>query len=227
MIEIQNVTKIFPNGVRALNDISVTINKGDFVFLVGPSGAGKSTFLKMLFREEIPTMGKILVDGKDIVTMPESRVPYLRRNLGIVLQDFQLLKNRTVAENVAFGLRVVGVSDAVINTRIQEALEQVGLSHKRRMFPTELSGGEQQRVCIARAIVNNPLVLITDEPTGNLNPMISDEIIKLFLEINMRGTTIIMATHNEKIVNKLRRRVLALMDGTIIKDEECGTYAYE
>lgn len=227
MIEIQNVTKIFPNGVRALNDISVTINKGDFVFLVGPSGAGKSTFLKMLFREEIPTMGKILVDGKDIVTMPGSRVPYLRRNLGIVLQDFQLLKNRTVAENVAFGLRVVGVSDAVINTRIQEALEQVGLSHKRRMFPTELSGGEQQRVCIARAIVNNPLVLITDEPTGNLNPMISDEIIKLFLEINMRGTTIIMATHNEKIVNKLRRRVLALMDGTIIKDEECGTYAYE
>ncbi|MDD2624928.1 MAG: cell division ATP-binding protein FtsE [Candidatus Riflebacteria bacterium] len=227
MIEIQNVTKIFPNGVRALNDISVTINKGDFVFLVGPSGAGKSTFLKMLFREEIPTMGKILVDGKDIVTMPGSRVPYLRRNLGIVLQDFQLLKNRTVAENVAFGLRVVGVSDAVINTRIQEALEQVGLSHKRRMFPTELSGGEQQRVCIARAIVNNPLVLITDEPTGNLDPMISDEIIKLFLEINMRGTTIIMATHNEKIVNKLRRRVLALMDGTIIKDEECGTYAYE
>lgn len=227
MIEIQNVTKIFPNGVRALNDISVTINKGDFVFLVGPSGAGKSTFLKMLFREEILTMGKILVDGKDIVTMPGSRVPYLRRNLGIVLQDFQLLKNRTVAENVAFGLRVVGVSDAVINTRIQEALEQVGLSHKRRMFPTELSGGEQQRVCIARAIVNNPLVLITDEPTGNLDPMISDEIIKLFLEINMRGTTIIMATHNEKIVNKLRRRVLALMDGTIIKDEECGTYAYE
>ena len=227
MIEIQNVTKIFPNGVRALNDISVTINKGDFVFLVGPSGAGKSTFLKMLFREEVPTMGKILVDGKDIVTMPESRVPYLRRNLGIVLQDFQLLKNRTVAEKVAFGLRVVGVSDAVINTRIQEALEQVGLSHKRRMFPTELSGGEQQRVCIARAIVNNPLVLITDEPTGNLDPMISDEIIKLFLEINMRGTTIIMATHNEKIVNKLRRRVLALMDGTIIKDEECGTYAYE
>jgi cell division transport system ATP-binding protein len=190
-------------------------------------GAGKVLFLKMLFREEIPTLGKILVDGKDIVTMPESRVPYLRRNLGIVLQDFQLLKNRTVAENVAFGLRVVGVSDAVINTRIQEALEQVGLSHKRRMFPTELSGGEQQRVCIARAIVNNPLVLITDEPTGNLDPMISDEIIKLFLEINMRGTTIIMATHNEKIVNKLRRRVLALMDGTIIKDEECGTYAYE
>lgn len=227
MIEIQNVTKIFSNGVRALNDISVTINKGDFVFLVGPSGAGKSTFLKMLFREEVPTTGKILVDGKDIVTMPESRVPYLRRNLGIVLQDFQLLKNRTVAENVAFGLRVVGVSDTVINTRIQEALEQVGLSHKRRMFPTELSGGEQQRVCIARAIVNNPLLLITDEPTGNLDPMISDEIIKLFLEINTRGTTIIMATHNEKIVNKLRKRVLALMDGTIIKDEECGTYAYE
>lgn len=227
MIELKKVTKIFPNGVRALNDISLTINKGDFVFLVGPSGAGKSTFLCMLFREDVPTSGQILVDGKDITTMPESRVPYLRRNLGIVLQDFQLLKNRTVAENVAFGLRVIGVAEKVINNRVQEALEQVGLSHKRRMFPTELSGGEQQRVCIARAIVNNPLVLITDEPTGNLDPIISDEIIKLFLEINNRGTTIIMATHNEKIVNKLRKRVLALMDGTIVKDEECGTYAYE
>ena len=227
MIELKKVTKIFPNGVRALNDISLTINKGDFVFLVGPSGAGKSTFLRMLFREDVPTSGQILVDGKDITTMPESRVPYLRRNLGIVLQDFQLLKNRTVAENVAFGLRVIGVAEKVINNRVQEALEQVGLSHKRRMYPTELSGGEQQRVCIARAIVNNPLVLITDEPTGNLDPIISDEIIKLFLEINNRGTTIIMATHNEKIVNKLRKRVLALMDGTIVKDEECGTYAYE
>ena len=227
MIELQKVTKICPNGVRALKDISLTINKGDFIFLVGPSGAGKSTFLRMLFREDVPTSGKILIDGKDITTMPESRVPYLRRNLGIVLQDFQLLKNRTVAENVAFGLRVIGVSGSVINTRVQEALEQVGLSHKRKMFPTELSGGEQQRVCIARAIVNNPLVLITDEPTGNLDPIISDEIIKLFLEINNRGTTIIMATHNEKIVNKLRKRVVALMEGTIVKDEESGTYAYE
>ncbi len=227
MIEIQNVTKIFPNGVRALNNISVNINRGDFVFLVGPSGAGKSTLLRMLFREDVPTTGKILVDGKNIVTMPRSRVPYLRRNLGIVLQDFQLLNNRTVAENVAFGLRVVGISESVINTRIQEALEQVGLSHKRRMFPSELSGGEQQRVCIARAIVNNPLLLITDEPTGNLDPIISDEIIKLFLNINRRGTTIIMATHNEKIVNKLRKRVLALTEGVIVKDEECGTYAYE
>jgi cell division transport system ATP-binding protein len=227
MIEIQNVTKIFPNGVRALNNISVTINRGDFVFLVGPSGAGKSTLLRMLFREDVPTTGKIMVDGKNIVTMPDSRVPFLRRNLGIVLQDFQLLKNRTVAENVAFGLRVVGISEAVINTRVQEALEQVGLSHKRRMFPGELSGGEQQRVCIARAIVNNPLLLITDEPTGNLDPIISDEIIKLFLNINRRGTTIIMATHNEKIVNKLRKRVLALAEGIIVKDEACGTYAYE
>jgi cell division transport system ATP-binding protein len=227
MIEIQNVTKIFPNGVRALNNISVTINRGDFVFLVGPSGAGKSTLLRMLFREDVPTTGKIIVDGKNIATMPENRVPFLRRNLGIVLQDFQLLKNRTVAENVAFGLRVVGISESVINTRVQEALEQVGLSHKRRMFPGELSGGEQQRVCIARAIVNNPLLLITDEPTGNLDPIISDEIIKLFLNINKRGTTIIMATHNEKIVNKLRKRVLALTEGVIVKDEACGTYAYE
>ncbi len=227
MIELQGVTRIFPNGVRALNNISLTINPGDFVFLVGPSGAGKSTFLRMLFREDVPTEGKILIDGKDITTMPEGRVPYLRRNLGIVLQDFQLLKRRTVAENVAFGLRVVGASASVIITRVQEALEQVGLSHKRRMFPTELSGGEQQRVCIARAIVNNPLILITDEQTGNLDPMISQEIMQLFLEINARGTTVVMATHNHNLVNKLRKRVLALVDGQIVKDEACGTYAYE
>ncbi len=227
MIELQGVTRIFPNGVRALNNINVSIGAGDFVFLVGPSGAGKSTFLRMLFREDLPTEGKILIDGKDITTMPENRVPFLRRNLGIVLQDFQLLKRRTVAENVAFGLRVIGASATVINTRVQEALEQVGLSHKRRMFPTELSGGEQQRVCIARAIVNNPLILITDEPTGNLDPMISQEIMQLFLEINARGTTVVMATHNHNLVNKMRKRVLALVDGQIVKDEACGTYAYE
>ncbi len=227
MIELQGVTRIFPNGVRALNNINVSIGAGDFVFLVGPSGAGKSTFLRMLFREDLPTEGKILIDGKDITTMPENRVPFLRRNLGIVLQDFQLLKRRTVAENVAFGLRVIGASATVINTRVQETLEQVGLSHKRRMFPTELSGGEQQRVCIARAIVNNPLILITDEPTGNLDPMISQEIMQLFLEINARGTTVVMATHNHNLVNKMRKRVLALVDGQIVKDEACGTYAYE
>jgi len=227
MIELQSVTKIYPNGVRALNTINLLIQAGDFVFLVGPSGAGKSTFLRILFREEFPTEGKILVDGKDIVSMPESRVPYLRRNMGIVLQDFQLLKHRTVAENVAFGLRVIGASESVINDRLQEALEQVGLSHKRRMFPDELSGGEQQRVCIARAIVSNPLILITDEPTGNLDPMISMEIMQLFLEINAKGTTVVMATHNHNIVNKLRKRVIALVDGRIVKDEAGGTYAYE
>ncbi len=227
MIDLQGVTKIYPNGVRALNNIHLSIQAGDFVFLVGPSGAGKSTFLRLLFREEVPTEGKVMVDGKDISSMPESRVPFLRRNMGIVLQDFQLLKRRTVAENVAFGLRVIGASDSVINNRVQEALEQVGLSHKRRMFPDELSGGEQQRVCIARAIVNNPLILITDEPTGNLDPMISMEIMHLFLEINSRGTTVIMATHNHNLVNKLRKRVVALVEGRILKDEPGGTYAYE
>lgn len=227
MVDLRNVSKIYSNGVRALNNISLAINPGDFVFLVGPSGAGKSTFLRILFREEIPTEGQILIDGKDIVSMPESRIPYLRRNMGIVLQDFQLLKRRTVAENVAFGLRVLGAPDSVINDRVQEALEQVGLSHKRRMFPNELSGGEQQRVCIARAIVNNPLILITDEPTGNLDPMISLEVMQLFLEINSKGTTIIMATHNHNLVNKLRKRVVALVEGRIIKDEPSGTYAYE
>lgn len=227
MIELQGVTKIFPNGVRALDNINLTINQGDFVFLVGPSGAGKSTFLRMLFREDKPTEGKILIDGKDITSMPESRIPYLRRNLGIVLQDFQLLKRRTVAENVAFGMRVIGASESLINSRVQEALEQVGLSHKRKFYPYELSGGEQQRVCIARAIINNPLVLVTDEPTGNLDPMISQEIMQLFLRINARGTTVIMATHNHNLVNKLRKRVLALVSGQIVKDEENGTYAYE
>lgn len=227
MIELKKVSKIYPNGVRALNGISLSIPPGDFVFLVGPSGAGKSTFLRILFREEVPTEGQIMIDGKDIVSMPDSRVPYLRRNMGIVLQDFQLLKRRTVAENVAFGLRVIGAPESVIQDRVQEALEQVGLSHKRRMFPDEISGGEQQRVCIARAIVNNPLILVTDEPTGNLDPMISLEIIQLFLEINMRGTTVIMATHNHNLVNKLRKRVVALVEGKIIKDESNGTYAYE
>lgn len=227
MIELQNVTKIYPNGVRALNNVSLSVPRGDFVFLVGPSGAGKSTFLRMLFREELPTEGHLIIDGKDISDMPESRVPFLRRNMGIVLQDFQLLQRRTVSENVAFGLRVLGTPDNVIQARVQEALEQVGLSHKRRMFPDELSGGEQQRVCIARALVNNPLILITDEPTGNLDPMISFEIMQLFLEINARGTTIIMATHNHNLVNKLRKRVVALVEGRIIKDEPGGTYAYE
>lgn len=227
MIELQNVTKIYPNGVRALNNVSLSVPRGDFVFLVGPSGAGKSTFLRLLFREELPTEGHLIIDGKDVSDMPESRVPFLRRNMGIVLQDFQLLQRRTVSENVAFGLRVLGTPDNIIQARVQEALEQVGLSHKRRMFPDELSGGEQQRVCIARALVNNPLILITDEPTGNLDPMISYEIMQLFLEINTRGTTIIMATHNHNLVNKLRKRVVALVEGRIIKDEPGGTYAYE
>ena len=227
MIEFRKVTKIYPNGVRALKDISLNVEAGDFIFLVGPSGAGKSTFLRLLFREELPSEGSIVVDGKDITTMSDSRVPYLRRNMGIVLQDFQLLKRRTVLENVGFGLRVRGADDGMITARVQEALEQVGLSHKRRMFPDELSGGEQQRVCIARAIVNSPMLLITDEPTGNLDPMISLEIMQLFLEINSRGTTIVMATHNHNLVNKLRRRVVALVDGQVIKDEQQGTYAYE
>ncbi|MFZ2961093.1 MAG: cell division ATP-binding protein FtsE [Candidatus Ozemobacteraceae bacterium] len=227
MIKLDKVTKIYPNGVRALNAISLDVAAGDFLFLVGPSGAGKSTFLRMLFREEVPTEGKIFVDGKDIVSMAESRIPYLRRNMGIVLQDFQLLKMRTVAENVAFGLRVIGATEETIHARVQEVLEQVGLSHKRRMFPDELSGGEQQRVCIARALVNNPLILITDEPTGNLDPMTSLEIMHLFMEINSHGTTVIMATHNHHLVNKLRKRVVALVEGRIIKDEANGTYAYE
>ena len=227
MIKLRNVSKIYANGVRALQNVNLGVQVGDFVFLVGPSGAGKSTFLRILFREELPTEGEVLIDGKDIASMHESSVPYLRRNMGIVLQDFQLLRRRTVAENVAFALRVIGASESTIHSKVQEALEQVGLSHKRRMFPDELSGGEKQRVCIARAIINNPRILITDEPTGNLDPMISLEIMQLFLTINSRGTTVIMATHNHNLVNKLRNRVIALVEGKIVKDEVSGTYAYE
>lgn len=227
MIIFENVTKIYPNGVRALNNISIKIEKGDFVFVVGPSGAGKSTFLKLIFREEIPTTGSIIIDSKNIVELPEYQIPYLRRNMGIVLQDFQLLKRRTVFENVSFALRVVNYPENKIQAKVQEALELVGLSHKRKMFPDELSGGEQQRVCIARAIVNDPLILISDEPTGNLDPMTSLDILQIFLDINNKGTTVIMATHNHYLVNKLRKRVVALVDGKIVKDEPFGTYSYE
>jgi len=227
LIQLQNVTKIYPNGVKALIDITLRIRKGEFVFLVGPSGAGKSTLTKLLYREELPSRGQIIFNGKNVVRMRPGDVPYLRRKIGMVFQDFRLLSQKTVAENVAFALEVIGASNREIKKTVPAVLNMVGLSEKAGVFPNHLSGGEQQRVCVARAIVNNPILIIADEPTGNLDPETSWELMKLFLEINRRGTTIIMATHAWDIVNAMKKRVVELTGGKIVRDEEEGAYRYE
>ena len=227
MISFINVTKSYSNGARALNNISLKISKGDFVFLVGPSGAGKSTFLKLIYRGETPSDGQILVDGRNIEQLPDEKVPYLRRNVGVVFQDFKLLPRRTVFENVAYALRVTEIPESVIRSSVANVLDQVGLDHKQESYPDELSGGEEQRVNIARALVGEPAILLTDEPTGNLDPEIGREILSLFQAINNRGTTVIVATHNDVLVNSLRKRVIALRDGQLTKDEEFGTYSYD
>jgi cell division transport system ATP-binding protein len=227
MIQMYNVSKVYDNGVRALDNINVEIERGEFIFLIGPSGAGKSTFLKLIFREELPTEGHVIIDGRNIESLKEARVPFLRRNIGVVFQDFKLLMNRTVFENVAFALRVTGVKDSLVERQTRNALDMVGLLHKARMLPSQISGGEQQRVCIARALVNDPAILITDEPTGNLDPDISGDIMKMLKEINMRGTTVIMATHSKTIVDRMRERVIVLKEGRVINDMERGVYSYE
>ena len=209
------------------NGISVNIKQGEFVYVVGPSGAGKSTFIKLMYREEKPTSGEVIVAGINLTTLKNSRVPYLRRQLGVVFQDFKLLPRLTVYENVAFALEVIEEQPSVIRKRVMEVLELVGLKHKVRMLPNELSGGEQQRVSIARSIVNRPKVLIADEPTGNLDPDTSWEIMNIFEEINRQGTTIWMATHNREIVNTIRKRVIAIEGGMIVRDEYGGDYGYE
>ncbi|RDU37613.1 cell division ATP-binding protein FtsE [Neobacillus piezotolerans] len=227
MIEMQNVYKKYPNGVTAVSGIDVRINQGEFVYVVGPSGAGKSTFIKMMYREEVPTSGTILINGVNIAKLKLKRVPIFRRNLGVVFQDFKLLPMKTVYENVAFALEVIEEHPKYIKKRVMEVLDLVNLKHKARMLPTELSGGEQQRVSIARSIVNSPKVVIADEPTGNLDPDTSWEIMKIFEEINTRGTTIVMATHNREIVNTIRHRVIAIEEGRIVRDEQRGDYGYE
>jgi len=227
MIQMSNVIKKYPNGVVATNGISVNIKQGEFVYVVGPSGAGKSTFIKLMYREEKPTSGEVIVAGINLTTLKNSRVPYLRRQLGVVFQDFKLLPRLTVYENVAFALEVIEEQPSVIRKRVMEVLELVGLKHKVRMLPNELSGGEQQRVSIARSIVNKPKVLIADEPTGNLDPDTSWEIMNIFEEINRQGTTILMATHNREIVNTIRKRVIAIEGGMIVRDEYGGDYGYE
>jgi cell division transport system ATP-binding protein len=227
MIEMQDVYKTYPNGVVALNGVNVRIKQGEFVYVVGPSGAGKSTLVKMMYREEKPTSGTIMVNGVNLAKLKDSRVPLLRRHIGVVFQDFKLLPKLTVYENVAFALEVIEESPKVIRKKVMEVLELVGLKNKVRSYPDELSGGEQQRVSIARSIVNSPKIVIADEPTGNLDPETSWGIMELFEKINNRGTTIVMATHNREIVNTIRRRVIAMENGKIVRDEAKGEYGYE
>ncbi|NNV06879.1 cell division ATP-binding protein FtsE [Geobacillus sp. C56-T2] len=227
MIEMQDVYKTYPNGVVALNGVNVRIKQGEFVYVVGPSGAGKSTFIKMMYREEKPTKGSIMVNGVNLAKLKDNKVPLLRRQIGIVFQDFKLLPKLNVYENVAFALEVIEESPKAIRKKVMEVLDLVGLKHKVRSYPNELSGGEQQRVSIARSIVNSPKIVIADEPTGNLDPETSWGIMELFEKINDRGTTIVMATHNKEIVNATRRRVIAIENGKIVRDEARGEYGYD
>ncbi len=227
MIEMQDVWKEYGNGVAALSGISVQIKQGNFVFVVGPSGAGKSTFIKLMYREERPTKGHIFVGGFNIEKLRERQIPIMRRHIGAVFQDYKLLPKLTVAENIAFALEVIEASRRMINRRVAEVLELVGLSDKGKMFPRELSGGEQQRIGVARALVNKPSVIIADEPTGNLDPENSWAILKLFERVNDQGTTIVMATHNRELVNACKKRVIAIENGQIVRDQERGEYGYE
>lgn len=227
MIEMQDVWKEYPNGTHALNGISVHIQKGEFVYVVGPSGAGKSTFIKLMYREVRPTKGHIFVNGFNMQRLKDRKIPLLRRSIGVVFQDFKLLPQLTAGENVSFALEVIGLSHKQIRRRVHDVLEQVGLGDKADVLPSHLSGGEQQRVAVARALANNPAVIIADEPTGNLDPDTSWGIMKLFQHINELGTTIVMATHNKDIVNSLRRRVIAIEGGKIVRDEQRGLYGYD
>ena len=226
LIEMKGVTKKYHRSTTALRDINVSINPGEFVYIVGPSGAGKSSFIKLLYREEKVSAGTLKVGEFNLTKMKKRQIPILRRSIGVVFQDYKLLPKKTVFENVAYAMQVIGEKPREIKKRVPEVLELVGLKHKMRSFPDQLSGGEQQRVAIARAIVNNPKVLIADEPTGNLDPEISWEIMQLLERINLQGTTVLMAIHNKQIVDNLRHRVIAIEEGRIVRDEEEGEYGY-
>jgi|SRR5690625_1747587 len=227
MIIMNDIYKRYSNGVTALNGISVKIEKGEFVYIVGPSGAGKSTFIRLMYREVKASEGEIMIDQINMNTLKEKEVPFLRRNIGVIFQDFKLLPKLSIYENVAFALEVIEESPKRIRKRVMEVLDLVGLKNKARSLPNQLSGGEQQRVSIARAIVNNPKIVIADEPTGNLDPETSWGIMRVFEEINARGTTIIMATHSKEIVDTIKRRVIAIENGLIVRDEDQGEYGYE
>ena len=227
MIEFKGVSKIYNNNVKALSDVNVKIDTGEFVFLVGPSGSGKSTFIKMLLKEVEPTTGDVIVADKKLADVTRKQVPYYRRKIGMVFQDFRLIPNLNVYENVAFAMRVVEASPREIRKRVPTVLSLVGLSHKYKMFPNELSGGEQQRVSLARAIVNNPSVLIADEPTGNLDPETAKEIMDLLKDINTAGTNIVMDTNAKDIVDTMKKRVIAIESGNIVRDDSSGMYENE
>lgn len=227
MIEFLNVSKEYDNHVKALSNIDLNIKKGEFIFLVGTSGAGKSTLIKLLLKEEDPTGGKIILKDKDITNVRNRRIPYIRRDIGVVFQDFRLLPNKTVYENVAFAMEIVGENAKEIRRRVPMVLSMVDLSRKSSSYPDQLSGGERQRVSIARAIVNNPPVLIADEPTGNLDPDTAWEIMRVLLDINHRGTTVLMATHAKEIVNSMKKRVIEIHRGKLIRDEQKGGYINE
>ncbi|MBI6873240.1 cell division ATP-binding protein FtsE [Clostridium aciditolerans] len=227
MIEFKNVSKVYNNNVFALSNINVKIGKGEFVFLVGPSGAGKSTFIKMLLKEVQPTSGNIIINDLDITNLKRKEIPYYRRKIGVVFQDFRLIPTLNVYENVAFAMRVVEAPLKEIRKKVPMVLSLVGLANKYKAFPHELSGGEQQRVSLARAIVNNPAILIADEPTGNLDPETAMDIMETLNDINHAGTTILMATHAKDIVDNMRKRVIAVEKGIIVRDEQRGAYGYE
>lgn len=218
MIEFQNVSKVYNNGTEALHNVNLTVDKGEFVFIVGSSGAGKSTFLKLVMCEERPNSGRIIIDGVDVSRIPKRKIPYIRRKMGIVFQDFRLIDHMTVYDNVAFAMRVVGASPRSIRKRVPYILSLVGLQHKAKHYPTELSGGERQRVGLARALVNNPSMIIADEPTGNIDPALSFEIVDLLSEINRRGTTVLMVTHEHSLVKHFHKRIIQIHSGEIVAD---------
>lgn len=224
MIELENVELVYNNGFRALTEITLKIDKGEFVFLVGPTGSGKSSLMKLVYLDEFPTGGRVTVNGRDTKILKPVQVPYLRRSIGVVFQDFKLLPLKTVWENVAFAMEVIGAPSREIEKHVARVLDLVGLAEKAKMQPEGLSGGEQQRVSIARALVNNPPLLLADEPTGNLDPATSWDIMKLLQKINLLGTTVVVSTHNRHIVDTLAKRVLALIDGRLVSDEEKGKY---
>jgi cell division transport system ATP-binding protein len=227
LIEFHNVSKVYNNGTEALHNINLTVDKGEFVFIVGSSGAGKSTFLKLVMCEERPNSGQIIVDGVDVTRLPKRKIPYIRRKMGIVFQDFRLIDHMTVYDNVAFAMRVVGASARSIRKRVPYILSLVGLQHKAKHYPTELSGGERQRVGLARALVNNPSMIIADEPTGNIDPALSFEIVDLLSEINRRGTTVLMVTHEHSLVKHFHKRIIQIHSGEIVADtaDMADTYA--
>ncbi|WZY00299.1 cell division ATP-binding protein FtsE [Bacillus sp. FSL W7-1360] len=227
MIRLEDVWKVYPHNVKALSGVTVEVTRGEFVYIVGPSGAGKSTFIRLMYREERPTKGAVFIGDTDVSTLPDKHIPHLRRKIGVVFQDFKLLQQLTVFENVAFALEVIEETPENIEKRVTEVLGLVKLEHKAKFLPSELSGGEQQRVAIARAVANKPEVLIADEPTGNLDPDTAWTIMDVLDNIHQLGTTVIMATHNKEIVNTRKRRVIAIEDGRILRDEARGNYAYE